>query len=348
VSQHCLYCDRPLALLKRLTGDGEFCSKEHRKIYQKEHNQLALARLLESQPKPKGKQRPSPPEDRQPPAPVAAPPPVPEPVREPVPKKDERLPEQAGFISDFLREASAVSEPHRLTEVRKFQSAAPVLRDSQTAQGSPDQSKFGPQPKAAAFVTESPMCFAVEVRFPGKSDLEPLASRPRLAEGLPAVNSGVGLRRGPRGAGSVPEQIQFICGPVSAPRHTSRPQFSPLAPAKLGAEPVSGGFSPRLPLASFVFSFTIGARSIPERVRNLTTDPRWKPLAAAIPGPPIGKIILVLGSFLQRPVRVAGQDGLPESFEIRLRPISFPPFSPGMGILEERLHRTDRIGFTPP
>src|ERR1700747_2282256 len=53
----CLYCDRPLALLKRLTGDGEFCSKEHRKIYQKEHNQLALARLLESQPNAKGKPR---------------------------------------------------------------------------------------------------------------------------------------------------------------------------------------------------------------------------------------------------------------------------------------------------
>ena len=54
----CLYCDRPLALLKRLTGDGEFCSKEHRKIYQQEHNHLALARLLESQPKVKEKARP--------------------------------------------------------------------------------------------------------------------------------------------------------------------------------------------------------------------------------------------------------------------------------------------------
>jgi hypothetical protein len=55
---HCLYCDRPLALLKRLTGDGEFCSKEHRKIYQQEHNHLALARLLDAQPKTKEKPRP--------------------------------------------------------------------------------------------------------------------------------------------------------------------------------------------------------------------------------------------------------------------------------------------------
>lgn len=48
--QRCLYCERPLALFSRLTGDGEFCSKEHRRIYQKEHSQLALARLLQAQP----------------------------------------------------------------------------------------------------------------------------------------------------------------------------------------------------------------------------------------------------------------------------------------------------------
>lgn len=52
--QRCLYCERPLALLSRLTGDGEFCSKEHRRIYQKEHSQLALARLLQAQPAPSG------------------------------------------------------------------------------------------------------------------------------------------------------------------------------------------------------------------------------------------------------------------------------------------------------
>ena len=57
---HCLYCDQPLALLKRLTGDGEFCSKEHRKLYQRKNNKLALERLLASQPAPRpGKSRPS-------------------------------------------------------------------------------------------------------------------------------------------------------------------------------------------------------------------------------------------------------------------------------------------------
>jgi hypothetical protein len=48
--QRCLYCDRPLDLLSRIRGDGEFCSREHRRIYQKEHSQLALQRLLQAQP----------------------------------------------------------------------------------------------------------------------------------------------------------------------------------------------------------------------------------------------------------------------------------------------------------
>lgn len=53
--QHCLYCERPLALLSRLTGAGEFCSKEHRRLYQKEHSQMALARLLQAQPQGPGR-----------------------------------------------------------------------------------------------------------------------------------------------------------------------------------------------------------------------------------------------------------------------------------------------------
>src|SRR5271170_5711865 len=78
----CLYCDRPLPLLKRLTGDGEFCSKDHRKIYQQERNQLALARLLEGKPAGggNGKARPSALPAAKlapPPPPLASPPPPP-------------------------------------------------------------------------------------------------------------------------------------------------------------------------------------------------------------------------------------------------------------------------------
>src|SRR5277367_3985200 len=48
----CLYCGKQLALLKRLTGGGEFCSDAHKQSYQEEYNRLALSRLLQAQSKP--------------------------------------------------------------------------------------------------------------------------------------------------------------------------------------------------------------------------------------------------------------------------------------------------------
>jgi hypothetical protein len=45
----CLYCGKELALLKRWTGGGEFCSDAHRQQYQEEYNRLALNRLLQAQ-----------------------------------------------------------------------------------------------------------------------------------------------------------------------------------------------------------------------------------------------------------------------------------------------------------
>ena len=47
----CLYCGRELALLKRLTGNGEFCSDQHKQSYHDEYNRLALSRLLQAQTK---------------------------------------------------------------------------------------------------------------------------------------------------------------------------------------------------------------------------------------------------------------------------------------------------------
>ncbi len=52
----CLYCGKELALLKRWTGGGEFCSDAHRQQYQEEYNKLALNRLLQAQPS--GEQKP--------------------------------------------------------------------------------------------------------------------------------------------------------------------------------------------------------------------------------------------------------------------------------------------------
>src|ERR1044071_2766034 len=56
----CLYCGKELALLKRWTGGGEFCSDAHRQRYQEEYNQLALKRLMQSQPESNPELKPDP------------------------------------------------------------------------------------------------------------------------------------------------------------------------------------------------------------------------------------------------------------------------------------------------
>ncbi len=67
----CLYCGKELALLKRLTGGGEFCSEAHKQSYQEEYNRLALSRLLQAQKK-KGQQANSQGQNAEPPATAVA------------------------------------------------------------------------------------------------------------------------------------------------------------------------------------------------------------------------------------------------------------------------------------
>ena len=55
----CLQCGKAIPLLKRLGGSSEFCSEAHRREYQDEFSQLALGRLLQSQP-PELQQKPAP------------------------------------------------------------------------------------------------------------------------------------------------------------------------------------------------------------------------------------------------------------------------------------------------
>ncbi len=74
----CLYCGKELALLKRLTGGGEFCSDAHKQSYQEEYNRLALSRLLQAQTK-AGERKAAEKRPARPAAPVA----VAEPAEEP-------------------------------------------------------------------------------------------------------------------------------------------------------------------------------------------------------------------------------------------------------------------------
>jgi hypothetical protein len=103
----CLFCGKELALLKRLRGGGEFCSEAHRKDYQEQYEQLALARLLQA--KPSGE--PAAPLGQ----PYAAAPVVPEPVPEdphdelPVPRR--RAPQIPARTPAAMIEAPVTSRP---------------------------------------------------------------------------------------------------------------------------------------------------------------------------------------------------------------------------------------------
>jgi hypothetical protein len=274
---HCLYCDRPLALLKRLTGDGDFCSKEHRKIYQREHNQLALERLLETQPASNKKAGPRKSQSDIPGAsPISS-----------LKASAEPVPEPADFLSSYPLEAAAVFGLRKVTGDPRFVGVAP-------AWGPEDRKGPVGQPRVAVFQAESfdPRAFAATVRIPGQFGFQ-------LAQGLPSYLSTI----------QVP------------------PNFRP--------ETFLDGFVP--------------PQTIPDRIQGMAPDPRWQPGEPALPRQIAGGIVLVTGSFLRWPVVPAVvEDVLPESFEIRLQPVSFPPFSPRMACLEERLHRTDRIGLSPP
>lgn len=99
----CLYCGKELALLKRWTGGGEFCSDAHRQQYQEEYNQLALNRLLQAKPLGSGRE-------------AAEPPPAPRPVAveapEPVPRVEIPEPEIARLeIPEPQTDAREIPQP---------------------------------------------------------------------------------------------------------------------------------------------------------------------------------------------------------------------------------------------
>ncbi len=119
----CLYCGKELALLKRLTGGGDFCSDAHKQSYQEEYNRLALSRLLQAQKK--GQDAPKPPAQNAPPPPtvtVALEEPAPESVHEQAPRRTDAVPvmevsldeDQAEVVSEAS--ANTVAEEESITE----------------------------------------------------------------------------------------------------------------------------------------------------------------------------------------------------------------------------------------
>ncbi len=144
----CLYCGKELALLKRLTGGGDFCSDAHKQSYQEEYNRLALSRLLQAQKK--GQQTNSPAQSA-PPADASIA------VEEPVEDEAAIRAESSPVLEVAVEEAS-VSE---VSEAVMDSSA--VDESTAEAETSPEDSLSAePEPsQAAGFLLESPAIAAV-------------------------------------------------------------------------------------------------------------------------------------------------------------------------------------------
>src|SRR5579864_8379374 len=284
---HCLYCDRPLALLKRLTGDGEFCSKEHRKIYQQEHNQLALARLLESQPK--GKEKP-----RADKAPEVKP--EPEPV-ESKPPSEAPQPKLAGFVPESL-EVGPVPSPRRLASAPQFKLGKPVWSGVEGRSSFRDRP--GPGPKAAGFQAGSGPSFAAgSARLRKKLDFKSPVGKLLLEQKRAAAAREAIRRTQPAGARFVIEPWTWRRSSGSA-RGPAGARFSPLKPVTRQALAILRRDC-RLRRAKFASGAALQPGGS-ARMRAPAFETRWKPLSPALPAQTHARITLVLGTFLQRPV----------------------------------------------
>jgi hypothetical protein len=169
----CLYCGKELALLKRWTGSGEFCSDVHRQRYQEEYNQLALNRLLQAKP-PAKPDKPAP--EAPPVKPVAAAEiPKAEPVKKAAaysaPSPSARLPEPA---SVKISESPAVKPTYReipsVAEKPVVSAAAPVAERPTVAE-KPAPEVTAPA-EAAGFLVEMPVAVLAEVAPMSRPDME--------------------------------------------------------------------------------------------------------------------------------------------------------------------------------
>jgi hypothetical protein len=162
----CLYCGKELALLKRWTSGGEFCSDAHRQQYQDEYNQLALNRLLQAKPanvekKPAAESKPpavsEEVESKRPGNPPATP--APRPSREPAPAA------RPGATRTF--EMPASQQP--VAEAQVEPEAKPVV-ETKKGGSKKEGVKTDPAPAPA-----EPIGFLVELPVPAVSEVTSMA-----------------------------------------------------------------------------------------------------------------------------------------------------------------------------
>ncbi|MGA3201603.1 MAG: hypothetical protein ABSF12_03800 [Bryobacteraceae bacterium] len=159
----CLFCGKELALLKRWTGGGEFCSDAHRQRYQEEYNQLALNRLLQAKPPVD-----APPAEPAKPA-AALKPSVPaEPAKETLVKNAPKLPAAPPPAKPAYRETSSPAAVRAETAVAVEVSAAKVA-DNERA---PVEMEAPAPAGAAGFLMERPAPVLAVAQVSSVPDME--------------------------------------------------------------------------------------------------------------------------------------------------------------------------------
>jgi hypothetical protein len=171
-----LYCGKELALLKRWTGGGEFCSDVHRQRYQEEYNQLALNRLLQAKP-------PAKPDKAVPETPpakplVAAEIPKTEPVKPVIahtaPSPAARLPEPASLkVSESPAAKPTYREIPVAAEKPVVSAPAPApVRPVVEETPAPALPEVKAPAEAAGFLVEMPLAVLAEVSSMSRPEME--------------------------------------------------------------------------------------------------------------------------------------------------------------------------------
>jgi hypothetical protein len=163
----CLYCGKELALLKRLTGGGDFCSDAHKQSYQEEYNRLALSRLLQAQKK--GQQAANPPAQN-----GAPPPQTPVAVEEPAAAHVGISPAGAPVLEVALTEARTEAA---IDSVAVDESSAEPVVESATTVGAELEAL-----ESAGFLLENPAIAAMPEDTPYLEPWLELSVGPAMSE----------------------------------------------------------------------------------------------------------------------------------------------------------------------
>jgi hypothetical protein len=289
----CLYCGKQLALLKRLTGGGEFCSDAHKQSYQEEYNRLALSRLLQAQSKPgeikvSAPKAPAPTEGLGQPLPpgaarrraLPASAPTPEPPAQ-APRRSERVFYAPAATEETVPEAVEEMVPVALEEAVEETPSGPEVTPEVTIEVSEEA-----PPEVTVFSMEIPAYSALADGIPYVEpwlDIAPAPCSPAWQASQPASHLPLATLTAVEGP-SAGEMEQRALAAESAPLEFAQAgvsmtvlaerTFAPAATARILAEAESEQLFSSLPSGELVpLAICSSVGGIPLAGMNLTAEP---------------------------------------------------------------------------